>query len=254
MTDAVRAERRDHLLIVTIDRPERRNAINLDVATGIAAALDELDGDPQLRVGILTGAGGVFSAGRDLQSIADGEPAGVPGRGFGGLVERPPLKPLIAAVEGFALGGGLELALASDLVVAGEGAVLGLPEVTRGLVARAGGLLRLARELTTVRAMEIALLGGRFSASEARQWGLVNRVVPSGEALQAAIDLGGAIARNAPLAVAASKRVLRESVDWASDEAFARQAMITDPIFESDDAREGAQAFLEKRAPSWSAR
>jgi len=205
-------------------------------------------------VGILTGAGGVFCAGRDLKSLADGESAGVPGRGFGGLAERPPAKPLVAAVEGFALGGGMELALASDLVIAGEGATFGLPEVTRGLVARAGGLLRMARALPTARAMEIALTGGRFDAATVLDWGLINRVVPDGTALQAAIDLGSAIASNAPLAVVASKRVIRESANWRGEEAFQCQAIITDPVFESDDANEGALAFLQKRAPSWTGR
>jgi enoyl-CoA hydratase len=148
----------------------------------------------------------------------------------------------------------MELALASDLVIAGEGATFGLPEVTRGLVARAGGLLRMARALPTARAMEIALTGGRFDAATVLDWGLINRVVPDGTALQAAIDLGSAIASNAPLAVVASKRVIRESANWRGEEAFQRQAIITDPVFESDDANEGALAFLQKRAPSWTGR
>jgi len=254
MTAEVRVERVDHLLVITIDRPERRNAVTRAVGEGIASALDLLDADPELRVGILTGAGGVFCAGRDLKSLADGESVAVPGRGFGGLVERSPAKPLIAAVEGFALGGGMELALASDLVVAGEGAVFGLPEVTRGLVARAGGLLRLGGALPPARAMEIALIGGPVAAGTALEWGLINRVVPDGMALQAAIDMGAVIASNAPLAVVASKRVIRESADWRTEEAFQRQAIIADPVFESDDANEGARAFLEKRAASWAGR
>lgn len=250
--DELRVERAEGILILTINRPASRNAMTRDVGLRIADALDELDQDTSLRAAVLTGAGGVFCAGMDLKRFSEGETTAVPGRGFGGLTERTPAKPIVAAVEGYALAGGMELALACDLIVAGEGAVFGLPEVTRGLVARAGGLIRLARSLSTARAMELALTGDRLDAPTALSWGLVNRVVPDGTTLEAALTLVRRLADNAPLAVAASKRVVLEARDWMPDEAFARQAEITDPVFRSADASEGARAFVEKRQPRWS--
>ncbi len=250
-TAEVLTESRGSVSIITINRPHQRNAINQAVASQLAAALDELDADPQLAVGILTGAGGTFSAGFDLKAFARGERATVPGRGFAGLVEAPPVKPLIAAVEGWALGGGFEMALTCDLVVAAQGARFGLPEVRRGLAARGGGAFRLPQRLPYAVAMEAILTGEPLDAARAERFGLVNRVTADSEALAGALVLAELIAANAPLAVAASKRVVRESGDWPADAAFDRQREHFEPVFASADAQEGAAAFRERRAPVW---
>ncbi len=251
MSDAIRTDVADGVAVITINRPEARNAVNGDVARGIAAATDEFDSRADVRVMVLTGAGGTFCAGMDLKGFLAGDAPMAPGRGFGGIAERPPAKPVIAAVEGYALAGGFELVLACDLVVASEEAKFGLPEVRRGLVAGAGGLLRLPSRIPYHIAMEIALTGEHFPASRLAEAGLVNRLVPAGEALAAAKELAGRVALGAPLALAASKRVIVESVDWPSSEAFARQTKIIGPIFGSKDATEGAVAFAEKRLPVW---
>jgi enoyl-CoA hydratase len=250
-TERVLAGQRQ-ILVITISRPAHRNAINVATATAVAAAMEELDADPQLAAGIVTGAGGCFSAGMDLKEFASGSRPVVAGRGFAGFVEQPPAKPLIAAVEGWALGGGFEMVLACDMAVAGRGARFGLPEVTRGLAARGGGALRLARRLPYAIAMEVVLTGAPISAARAAEYGLVNRLVPDGESLAAALDLAAVIARNAPLSVRASKRVVVESADWDVGEGFARQAEYFEPVFSSADAAEGARAFSEKRPPRWS--
>ena len=250
----VRVERDGAVLVVTVDRPQAKNAINTAAAEGIGAAMEQLDTDDSLFVGVLTGAGGVFSAGMDLKAFLAGEKPHVPGRGFAGLVERPPAKPLIAAVEGPALAGGFEIALACDLVVAGEGASFGLPEVRRGLLAGAGGLLRLPVKAGLPKATEWALTGDRVSAQEAHAAGVVNRLVPAGQALEAALELARQIAANGPLAVQGTKRILSEGQGWPAEEAFARQWEIYAPIRASEDAREGARAFTEKRAPVWRGR
>ena len=247
----VLTERHARTLIVTLNRPPQRNAINAAVAHAVAAALDELDADPALAVGIITGAGGFFCAGMDLKAFAAGERPWVDGRGFGGIVERSADKPLIAAIEGFAVAGGLEVALACDLIVAANGAKLGIPEVKRSLVAAGGGLLRLPRMLPRNVANELALTGDPISAERAHELGLVNRLAAPGQALAAALELAATIAANGPLALAGSKRILRESADWPQSDAFARQAEIWEPIFDSADAREGATAFAEKRPPVW---
>lgn len=239
------------VMTLTIDRPEQRNAMTLDAADRIAAALTELDRDPALTVAVLTGRGGTFCAGMDLKRFLAGEKAHVPGRGFGGLVEHPPRKPLIAAVEGWALGGGFELVLACDLVVAAHGARFGLPEVTRGLIARAGGAVRLPRRLPRAIALELLLTGAPLTAERAERYGLVNRVVPDGQALDAALELAAGIAGNAPLAVAAAKSLAVDSADWPEAELFTRQAHYTEAVFASADAQEGARAFAEQRAPRW---
>lgn len=244
-------ERQEATLIISVNRPDQRNAVDLSVAEGIAAAVSELEGDPQLRVGVLHGVGGVFSAGMDLKAFARGERPHVPGRGFAGIVEVPPAKPTIAAIEGFAVGGGLEIALACDLIVAASGARLGLPEAKRGLIARGGAAFRLPSRIPRAIALEMLLTGEFISAERAAQCGLVNRVVADGEALNAALKLAHVIAGNAPLAVAAVKRVADEASQWSADEAFRRQAEIVQPVFESEDAAEGARAFREKRAPVW---
>jgi enoyl-CoA hydratase len=217
----------------------------------MAAAIDEFDGRSDVSVLVLTGAGGTFSAGMDLKGFLAGDSPIVPGRGFGGLVERPPSKPVIAAVEGYALAGGFELVLACDLVVASEEAKFGLPEVRRGLVAGAGGLLRLPSRIPYHVAMEIALTGEHIPAARLAAVGLVNRLVPPGQAVAAARELGAQVARGGPLALAATKRVIVESADWPTSEAFARQGEIIGPVFVSKDAMEGAAAFAQKRAPVW---
>lgn len=251
MADAVLVTVDGGIAVITINRPEARNAVNGDVARGIARASDELDARSDVRAVILTGAGGSFCAGMDLKGFLAGDVPAVAGRGFGGITERPPAKPVIAAVEGYALAGGFELVLACDLVVASEEAKFGLPEVTRGLVAGAGGLLRLSRRIPYHLAMEIALTGEHFPAARLHEAGLVNRLVPAGQALTAARELAARVARGAPLALAASKQVIVESADAGSAEAFARQSEIISPVFSSADAMEGAVAFAEKRAPAW---
>ena len=237
--------------VITINRPEARNAVNGDVARGIAEAVDELDGSKDVQVLILTGAGGTFSAGMDLKGFLSGDSPAFGDRGFGGIVQQPPVKPVIAAVEGYALAGGFELVLACDLVVASEEARFGLPEVRRSLVAGAGGLLRLPKRIPYHLAMEIALTGEHYPAARLHQAGLVNRLVPAGQALDAARELAGRVALGGPLALAATKRVIVESADWPAAEAFRRQGAIITPVFGSADAREGALAFAEKRTPVW---
>jgi enoyl-CoA hydratase/carnithine racemase len=251
MSDAVLLEVEAGIAVLTINRPAARNAVNGAVAAGIAGAIGELDDRADVRVLILTGAGGTFSAGMDLKGFLAGDNPLDGGRGFGGITERPPAKPVIAAVEGYALAGGFELALACDLIVASEDARFGLPEVTRGLVAGAGGLLRLPRRIPYHIAMEIALTGERFPATRLHEAGLINLLVPAGGALAAARELAARIAANAPLALAATKRVIAESADWPVSEAFARQGEIIGPVFTSKDAMEGAAAFAEKRPPVW---
>ncbi|QNJ93390.1 crotonase/enoyl-CoA hydratase family protein [Mycolicibacterium fluoranthenivorans] len=250
MADSLLVERRDRILIMTINRPEAKNAINSAVSRGLAEATDLLDSDPELSVGIVTGAGGSFCAGMDLKAYARGERVDVEGRGLG-FTERPPAKPLIAAVEGYALAGGTELALATDLIVASEESAFGIPEVKRGLVAGGGGLLRLPLRIPPAIAMQLALTGEILPARRAHELGMVNELTKPGEALAGAIALAERITVNGPLAVAATKRVLGEFRSWAPDEAWRRQFEIIGPVFESDDAKEGAIAFAEKRPPRW---
>jgi enoyl-CoA hydratase len=251
MSDEVLTEVSDGVAVITINRPEARNAVNGAVARGIAKAVEELDASKDAQVLILTGAGGTFSAGMDLKGFLAGDSPSFADRGFGGIVERPPAKPIIAAVEGYALAGGFELVLACDLVVASEAAKFGLPEVRRSLVAGAGGLLRLPKRIPYHLAMEIALTGEHYPAARLHQAGLVNHLVPAGEALAAARELAARIGLGGPLALTATKRVIAESGDWSSAEAFRRQAEIITPVFTSADAREGALAFAEKRQPVW---
>ena len=244
----------DGTLIIEINRPSARNAVNTLVAEGIGAALDRLDEDPSLSVGILTGVGGTFCAGMDLKAFVAGEKPIIADRGFAGIVERSSTKPLIAAVEGYALAGGFEIVLACDLIVAGRGSKFGLPEVKRSLVAAGGGLLRLPHRVPYHVAMEMCLLGDAVPAEQMVQWGLVNRLVEDGEALSSARELATRIARNGPLSLAATKQVLVHSSDWKRSDAFALQNAIADPVAASADAREGAIAFAEKRDPVWSGR
>jgi enoyl-CoA hydratase len=225
------------------------------MAEGIAAALDELDADPALAVGVITGAGGAFCPGMDLKGFAAGEPRPwIEGRGFAGIAERPPATPLIAAIEGFAVAGGLEIALACDLLVAARGAKLGIPEVKRSIVAGAGGLLRLPQRLPATIAAEMALTGDPITAERAYDLGLVNRIAEPGCAVDVALELAASIAANGPLALAATKAILRQGRDWPQDDFFARQRPMVDAILASEDAREGALAFTEKRSPRWQGR
>jgi enoyl-CoA hydratase len=242
------------VMIVTINRPHAKNAVTLAVAEGVAAALDELDARGDLAVGIITGAGGTFCAGMDLKAFLRGERPSLPGRGFAGITEAPPATPLIAAVEGYALAGGCEIMLACDMVTASRGARFGIPEAKRGLVAAAGGLLRLPERIPRAIAMELALTGGFLDAPRAYDLGLVNRLTDDGSALDEALDLAHAIAANGPLATRASKRVIVESRGWPVEERFARQREIIEPVMTSGDAREGARAFAEKRRPNWQGR
>jgi enoyl-CoA hydratase len=251
LSDEVLVERRGAVQLIVINRPEVRNALNLAVATGIRDAVDELDADDELRAGVLTGAGGAFSAGMDLKAFLRGEQVALPGRGLAGFTQAPPKKPLIAAVEGYALAGGFELALACDLIVAAENAKFGIPEIKRGLVAAGGGLLRLPRRIPQNVAMEYALTGEFFSAADGQRLGLVNRVTPSGAALEGAIELAKRITANAPLSITATKEVIVRSADWTAEDMWRKQQEITQPVFGSADAKEGASAFAGKRAPVW---
>ena len=252
--EAVLTEADGGVLLVTLNRPDQRNAVNAALANGVAAALDRLDGDDELQVGILTGAGKGFSAGMDLKAFVAGESAFVEHRGFAGIVQGPPRKPLIAAVEGFAVAGGFEIALACDLLVAARDARFGIPEVKRSLVAAGGALLLLPRRMPYHVAMEMALTGDPIGAERAAEYGLVNRLTDPGEAVAGARDLAAQIAANGPLARTASKRILVEAPGWAEDELWQRQAEISGPVFGSEDAREGATAFAEKRDPVWKGR
>lgn len=252
MSELIKSEIRGRVLILTINRPEARNALTYDTSFALADALDRLDADDNLTVGILRGEGNTFCSGMDLKEFARTQRrAVVPGRGLGGLAEAPPAKPLIAAVEGYALAGGFELALACDLIVAANNASFGLPEVKRGLVPGSGGMLRLPRRLPYHVAMEALLTGDMIPAKRAHDMGLVNDLVEPGTALEAALKLAEKIAANGPLAVRTVKEVVTASQDWRVDDMFALQNPRMAHIFSSEDAKEGATAFAEKRAPVW---
>jgi enoyl-CoA hydratase len=254
MSEPVLAERRENVLVITLNRPEVRNAVNAALAAGVAGALEQLDGDDELSVGVLTGAGGFFCAGMDLGAFVKGESPWFGDRGFAGIAQRASRKPLIAAIEGFAVAGGLEIALACDLIVAAKGAKLGIPEATRSLVAAGGALLRLPRRMPYHVVMELALTGDPLPAERFHHFGVVNRLAEPGAALDAALELAARIARNGPLALAASKRILEEQFDWPAAEMWDKQGAISGPVFASEDAKEGANAFKEKRDPVWQGR
>ncbi|SEG79123.1 short chain enoyl-CoA hydratase [Thermomonospora echinospora] len=251
MSDAVLTETDGAVLVITINRPEAKNAVNASVAQGIGAALDEFDGRKDLSVAVITGAGGTFCSGMDLKAFLKGEFPFVEGRGFAGIVERPPAKPIIAAIEGYALAGGCEVALSCDMVVASREAKFGLPEPKRGLVAAAGGLMRLPQRIPYHIAMEIALTGDFYGAERMAELGFVNRLVEPGGALAGAKELALKIAENAPLALAGTKQIIVESPKWPAGEIWQRQNEISGPIFASKDAQEGPAAFAEKRKPQW---
>lgn len=248
--EEVLVEQRGRILLITINRPKARNAVNAAVSRGLADAMDRLDSDPGLSVAVLTGAGGSFCAGMDLKAFARGERVDIEGRGLG-FTQSPPAKPLIAAVEGFALAGGTEVALATDLIVAARDAAFGIPEVKRGLVAGGGGLLRLPRRIPYAVAMELALTGDNLPAERAHELGLVNVLAEPGGALEAALALAEKITANGPLAVAATKKIIVEAGNWSAEEQWSKQFKILAPVFASKDAMEGSVAFAEKRAPKW---
>jgi enoyl-CoA hydratase/carnithine racemase len=252
--ETVLTERRGAVLLITLNRPEARNAVNLPLAEGIAAALDELDDDGDLGAGVLTGAGKGFSAGMDLKAFVAGQRPWVADRGFAGIVQRAARKPLIAAIEGFAVAGGLEIALACDLIVASRGAKLGIPEVKRSLVAAGGALRRLPQRLPYGVAMELALTGDPLEAERAHELGLVNRLAEPGGAVDAALELAATIAKNGPLALAATKATLQQQFDLSESEFWRHQGELAEPVMRSEDAREGATAFAEKREPVWQGR
>jgi enoyl-CoA hydratase len=252
--DVVLVERRGAVQVVTINRPQARNALDAAVARGVAAAVDELDATDELRAGVLTGAGGFFSAGMDLKAFLRGETPAIEGRGLCGITRTPPRKPLIAAVEGGALAGGFELVLACDLVVAARGARFGVPEVKRSLVAAGGAALLLPQRVPRAVAVELLLTGEPMDAERAAAVGLVNRVVDGGTALDAAVELAGVIAANGPLAVAATKEIVQSAPVWGPEEMWARQDQVIAPVFASEDAREGSVAFAERRPPVWRGR
>ncbi|QFU89334.1 crotonase/enoyl-CoA hydratase family protein [Amycolatopsis sp. YIM 10] len=253
----VRTERRGpdgEISVITLDRPPVRNAVNRRMALALEQAVDDAEADPSVRVLVLTGAGGTFCAGMDLAEANRGAVPVTDRRGPLGLTAEPPVKPTIAAVEGAALAGGFELALCADFIVAAEDAVFGLPEAKRGLLAAAGGLWRTATRLPRAVALELALVAEPLPAGRLAGLGLVNRVVPTGTALEAALELAGTIAANAPLSVRAGKEMIDAAPRWAPEEGFARQSELAGPVLLSDDAREGVAAFAERRAPVWSGR
>jgi enoyl-CoA hydratase len=251
LSEPVIAERRGNVLLITLNRPEVRNAVNAALAAGVAGALEELDGDETLSVGVLTGAGGFFCAGMDLGAFVKGESPWFGDRGFAGIAQRASRKPLIAAIEGFAVAGGMEIALACDLIVAAKGAKLGIPEATRSLVAAGGALLRLPRRMPYHVVMELALTGELLPAERFADFGVVNHLAEPGEAVAGALELAGRVAASGPLALIASKRILQEQFDWSAAEMWEKQGAISGPVFTSEDANEGASAFKEKRDPIW---
>jgi len=253
--DLILTERHgDHVLVLTVNRFSKRNAFDRATAVALEAALDELDADPTLYVGVLTGAGGVFSAGQDLLAAKDGELAIAPRRGGFGIMTTPPNTPLIAAIEGYAVAGGLELALSCDLIVSSSTASMGLPEATWSLVAAGGGLFRLPQRIPYHIAMELALTGAFRPATDFHRWGLVNRLSEPGHALEAALELAEEVLRCGPLSVSASAQIVRRAFDWTEAEAWELQEGFVDTVTGSQDMVEGLAAFAEKRPPVWQGR
>jgi crotonobetainyl-CoA hydratase len=258
---AALVDRRGNVLVITINRPEARNAVNGAVSTAVGDALEQAQNDPEVRAVVITGAGDKsFCAGADLKAISRRENLYHPDHGewgFAGYVHHFIDKPTIAAVNGTALGGGTELALASDLVVAEESAKFGLPEVKRGLIAGAGGVFRIVQQLPRKIGLELLFTGDPISAADAARWGLINQVVPDGTVLQAALGLAERITVNAPLSVQASKRVAYGADDGVitdDEPGWARTQREFGSLLKSEDAREGPMAFAEKRQPVWKAR
>ncbi|QFY76932.1 enoyl-CoA hydratase [Alcaligenes faecalis] len=252
MSELVTLERIGKVVLITLNRPEARNAINLETAQALAQALDEFDADPSIAVGVLTGANNTFCAGMDLKAFAKtGQRPYVGDRGFAGICERPPAKPLIAAVEGYCLAGGFEIALSCDLIVAANSANFGLPEVKRGIVPGSGGMVRLPSRVPYHMAMEMVLTGGMYPAARMAELGLVSRLAEPGKATEQALALAEQIAANGPLAVQTAKSIISQSRDWRQSDLFDLQRPRIAGIFTSADAKEGATAFAEKREPVW---
>jgi enoyl-CoA hydratase len=250
-SEPVLTERRGSVLLITLNRPEVRNAVNAALAAGVAKALDELDEDDGLTVGVITGAGGFFCAGMDLGAFVKGESPWFGDRGFAGIAQRASRKPLIAAIERFAVAGGMEIALACDLIVAAKGSKMGIPEAKRSIVASGGALLRLPRRMPYHVVMELALTGDPLPAERFHELGVVNRLAEVGTSVDVALELAAELAKNGPLALIASKQILQEQFDWSTAEMWQRQGEIAGPVMVSDDAKEGASAFKEKRDPVW---
>lgn len=249
-------EVRGRVALITINRPEARNAVNGDVANGVESAIDRLEEDDDVWVGVLTGAGTVFSAGADLKAIASGQAAGLATQrgGFAGITTRDRKKPIIAAVDGPALAGGCEIALSCDLIVASTNAAFGLPEVKRNLVAAGGGLFRLPRSIPKNIAMEVVLTGDPITAERAAQYGLVNELVEAGKAVDAAVALAERICANAPLAVWESRKIVLDAMTQDDQTLWRRSAEAFGKIGASEDTAEGLNAFIEKRTPQWKGR
>lgn len=248
--DAVLTEVRGRVLLITLNRPDQMNAINTDLAQGVLAAVNQLDGDEALTAGVMTGAGRGFCSGMDLKAFAQsGPPAGL-----GEFFQQGAKKPLIAAIEGFALAGGLEMALSCDLLVAADNVQLGIPEAGVGLFAAGGAVIRLPSRVGYMRAMEMALTADPITAQQALDWGLIARVTERGNAVTVAMEMAERVARNAPLSVAASKAMIRGTVGMSEAEAWEFQKPLMANVFRSEDAKEGPRAFAEKRAPNWTGR
>lgn len=247
---AVSVSREDGILVITLNRPDDSNAVNEALAKGVSAAIDELDSDPTLRVGVITGKGAGFCAGMDLKAYLRGDNPTTE-RGFAGITRKPPNKPIIAAIEGYAVAGGLEIALSCDLIVAARGAKLGVPEVKRGLVAAAGGLMRMPKRIPYQIAMYLAITGQTISAERAYEVGMVTELCEKGQALERALLLARQVVRNAPLAVEASKAIVLKALDLDEVEGWKMQDRLGLPALETEDAKEGARAFAEKREPIW---
>ncbi|MDR6868355.1 enoyl-CoA hydratase/carnithine racemase [Microbacterium resistens] len=258
-------EIRGHVALITLNRPRALNAVNAALSAAVGESLERAAADPEVRAVVITGAGRAFCAGADLKALARGESLSAPGSpewGFAGFVRHWIDKPVIAAVNGYAMGGGTEIVLASDLAVIAEDAALGLPEVTRGLIAAAGGVVRLQHQIPLKRALELVLTGDPIDASTALEWGLVNRVTPAGDALEVALGLADRIAMNAPLAVRRSKTLLHSTASagstwdpaWSGIDPWAANQEAMAAVFSSSDAVEGPRAFAEKRRPEWTGR